>query len=191
VLAAGPVAREAVESFDEYWNSPWAVPIEAFLRRAPTEAEADAVAAEIAAQAGRTEEVRESYAPVLAAMRALALEAGFEYWGAAELLVDPPDKIDESRRAPSPLLQRVYGLWRTAQSEVLVESAYLVPLRAGAELIADRARAGVRVALLTNSLASTDVVPVHAGYAKRRRELLVAGVELYEFQAEARRRPAE
>jgi putative cardiolipin synthase len=191
VLSAGPVAREAVESFDEYWNSPWAVPIEAFLKRAPTEAEADAVAADIAAQAGRTEEVRESYAPVLAAMRALALGAQFEYWGEAELLADPPDKIDESRRAPSALLQRVYGLWRTAKSEVLVESAYLVPLRAGAQLIADRARAGVRVALLTNSLASTDVVPVHAGYAKRRRELLLAGVELYEFQAEARRRPGE
>jgi cardiolipin synthase C len=191
VLAAGPVAREAVESFDEYWNSPWAVPIEAFLRRAPTEAEADAVAAEIGAQAARTEELRESYASVLATMRSLALDAAFEYWGEAELLVDPPDKIDESRRAPSPLLQRVYGLWRTAKSEVLVESAYLVPLRAGAELIADRAHAGIRVALLTNSLASTDVVPVHAGYAKRRRELLVAGVELYEFQAEARRRPGE
>jgi cardiolipin synthase C len=191
VLAAGPVASEAVASFDAYWNSPWAVPIEAFLTRTPTEAEADAVAAEISLQAGRTAELRESYEPVLAAMRSLALGAAFEYWGAAELLVDPPEKIDGSRRAPSPLLQRAYGLWRTAKSEVLVESAYLVPLRAGADLIAERARAGIRVALLTNSLASTDAVPVHAGYAKRRRELLAAGVELYEFQAEARRRPGE
>jgi cardiolipin synthase C len=49
----------------------------------------------------------------------------------------------------------------------------------------------VRVRLLTNSLASTDVVPVHAGYAKRRCELLAAGVELYEFQADARLRPGE
>lgn len=191
LLAAGPVAYAAVASFDEYWNSPWAVPIEAFLKRTPTAGEATVVATEIAAQAARTEDVRESYAPVLADMRERALGARFEYWGEAELVADPPDKIDESRRAPSPLLSRVYGLWRSARSEVLVESAYLVPLRAGADLIAERARSGVRVAMLTNSLASTDVVPVHAGYAKRRRELLAAGVELYEFQAEARRRPGE
>ena len=42
--------------------------------------------------------------------------------------------------------------------------------------------------MLTNSLASTDVLPVHAGYAKRRHELLAAGVELYEFRAGAPRR---
>ena len=191
VLAAGPVAHDAVVSFDEYWNSPWAVPIEAFLKRMPTAAEASVVADEIATQAAGNGDVRESYGPVLEQMRALTLGAEFEYWGEAELVADPPDKIDESRRAPSPLLTRVYGLWRGAHSEVLVESAYLVPLRAGADLIAERARAGVRVAMLTNSLASTDVVPVHAGYAKRRRELLLAGVELYEFQAEARRRPGE
>ncbi len=191
LLAAGPVAHDAVASFDDYWNSAWAVPIEAFLKRMPTAAEADVVADEFAAQASANNDVRESYGPVLADMRELVLGSKFEYWGPAELVADPPEKIDESRRTPSPLLTRVYGLWRAARSEVLVESAYLVPLRAGADLIAERARAGVRVALLTNSLASTDVVPVHAGYAKRRRELLAAGVELYEFQAEARQRPGE
>jgi cardiolipin synthase C len=191
VLAAGPVAHAADTSFDEYWNSAWAVPIEAFLKRTPTAAEADVVADEIAAQAGLSGDVRESYGPVQEQMRALVLGAEFEYWGEAEVIADPPEKVDDSHRSASPLLARVYSLWRAARSEVLVESAYFVPLRAGADLIAERARAGIRVALLTNSLASTDVVPVHAGYAKRRRELLVAGVELYEFQAEARQRPGE
>jgi putative cardiolipin synthase len=191
LLAAGPVARETVESFDEYWNSAWAIPIEAFLKRMPSEPEADAVATEIAAEAGRVQEFRDNFAPVLAAMRARLYGAAFEHWGEAELLVDPPDKIDESRKAPSPLLARAYDLWRAARSEVLVESAYFVPLRAGADLIAARSRAGVRVRVLTNSLASTDVVPVHAGYAKRRRELLAAGVELYEFPADARQHPGE
>ena len=35
--------------------------------------------------------------------------------------------------------------------------------------------------ILTNSLASTDVGIVYAGYAKYRRALLRAGVELYEM----------
>jgi putative cardiolipin synthase len=40
----------------------------------------------------------------------------------------------------------------------------------------------VRVAVLTNSLASNDVPTVHAGYARYRRALLRAGVELHEYQ---------
>ncbi|MBS0375977.1 MAG: phospholipase D family protein [Proteobacteria bacterium] len=191
LLAAGPIARAVVTSFDDYWNSPWAVPIEAFLERPPTEAEADAVATEVARQAAQVADVGAGFEAVLADVRTLVFGAEFKHWGEAELLADPPEKIDESRRAASPLLARAYALWRGARQEVLVESAYLVPLKEGADLIAERARAGVRVRVLTNSLASTDVLAVHAGYAKRRRELLAAGVELYEFQAEARHRAGE
>ncbi len=191
LLGAGPIATNAVASFDAYWNSPWAIPIEAFLARTPTEAEANAAADELSRYAVTVDEFREQYEPVREQIRNLVHRAQFPYWGRAELLADPPEKIDESRRTASPLLARAYALWAGARQEVLVESAYLVPLRRGAALIAERAEAGVRVRALTNSLASTDVVPVHAGYAKRRRELLAAGVELYEFQADARLRQGE
>jgi putative cardiolipin synthase len=64
-------------------------------------------------------------------------------------------------------------------------SPYFVPGDGGTEAIAALARRGVRVRVLTNSLAATDVVAVHAGYAKRRRELLEAGVVLYELKPTA------
>jgi putative cardiolipin synthase len=38
------------------------------------------------------------------------------------------------------------------------------------------------VRVLTNSAASNDVVPAHAGYANTRKSLLRAGVELYELR---------
>lgn len=44
---------------------------------------------------------------------------------------------------------------------------------------------GVRVTILTNALASTDVPMVHAGYKKYRKPLLKAGVELYELKPTA------
>jgi putative cardiolipin synthase len=43
---------------------------------------------------------------------------------------------------------------------------------------------GVRVRILTNSLSSTDVSAVHAGYARYRKALLRMGVELYELNKE-------
>jgi putative cardiolipin synthase len=42
------------------------------------------------------------------------------------------------------------------------------------------------VNILTNSLAASDVAAVHAGYAKRRKELLREGVRLYELKPTAR-----
>ena len=44
---------------------------------------------------------------------------------------------------------------------------------------------GARVVVITNSLASTDAVPVHSGYRRYRKALLEAGVELYEIKPTA------
>jgi putative cardiolipin synthase len=56
-------------------------------------------------------------------------------------------------------------------------------------LVAMAAR-GVKVRVLTNSLAATDVAPVHAGYAKYREPLLRGGVHIWELKptADAERR---
>jgi putative cardiolipin synthase len=45
----------------------------------------------------------------------------------------------------------------------------------------------VRVRILTNSLASTDVIAVHASYSTYRPALLAAGIELHEYRADAQR----
>ena len=55
-------------------------------------------------------------------------------------------------------------------------------------LIAVAAR-GVKVRVLTNSLAATDVAPVYAGYVKYREALLRGGVRLFELKPERDRRP--
>ena len=71
-----------------------------------------------------------------------------------------------------------------AQRDLLIISPYFVP---GADMkaafAAARAR-GVRVRVLTNSLASNDAPIAHAGYARHRKELLAMGVELYEMRSE-------
>ena len=44
---------------------------------------------------------------------------------------------------------------------------------------------GVTIRVLTNSLASAEASVVHAGYAKRRKDLLRAGIRLYEIKPTA------
>jgi putative cardiolipin synthase len=50
---------------------------------------------------------------------------------------------------------------------------------------------GVKVRIITNSLASTDVVSVHSGYQRYRKALLEAGVELYELKPSAAQKQDE
>ena len=68
------------------------------------------------------------------------------------------------------------------REELLIESPYFVlPARAQATVKALHER-HVTVRVLTNSLASNDVLPAHAGYAKTRKPLLENGMELYELR---------
>ena len=71
---------------------------------------------------------------------------------------------------------------RGARREALLISPYFVPGKAGLELLLSLVRRGVRVSVVTNSLAATDVVAVHGGYARYRRQLLEAGVEIFELK---------
>ncbi|KAG1386067.1 hypothetical protein G6F59_017044 [Rhizopus arrhizus] len=75
-----------------------------------------------------------------------------------------PHQLHEIIGAPAPDLE--------------VVSPYFVPTAAGTEAFAKMAQSGVKVQVLTNALEATDVAVVHSGYAKRRKDLLAAGVEL-------------
>ena len=63
-----------------------------------------------------------------------------------------------------------------------VVSPYFVPTESGKAAFAELAGRGVEVRVLTNSLAATDVLAVHAGYAQHREALLESGLRLYELK---------
>lgn len=68
---------------------------------------------------------------------------------------------------------------------MLLISPYFVPDDDGEAWLIALAKRGIRVRILTNSFAATDVSPVHAGYAPHRLALVAAGVELYELKPSA------
>jgi cardiolipin synthase C len=64
------------------------------------------------------------------------------------------------------------------QSEFVLVSPCFVPRNQGIEWLRGLRHKGLRVVVVTNSLRSTDVVPVHAGYSRSRKALLEAGMEI-------------
>jgi cardiolipin synthase C len=110
-------------------------------------------------------------------------------WAEAEAYADPPEKIAHMKAGAKReryldeeavhfnVLERL----RSAKTEVLLTSPYLIPGRKGMEVLRELRERGVKVRLLTNSLAATDEPLVHIGYSRYRKEMLRLGVELYEL----------
>jgi len=186
VFVAGRVIDQARASFEDYWEHRLAVPAEALSATEVTPAQFAAGRDRLVRRLEEAGDLEERYERARARLTGIVEDPDATLtWAEAEFLVDVPDKLDPAYEGPLPVLDRLVDLWEQARQEMLIESAYFVPSRRGAEFIADQAREGVHTRLLTNSLAANDVTVVHVGYAKYRRKLLKAGVELYEFQPQA------
>jgi putative cardiolipin synthase len=188
VLASGPVVGDISRSFDAYWNSEWAVPIEAFVRKPPGP---EQLAGFERAWEARLESFRDTdYARALRETGlGLVLRSGQLPLAAApaEVVYDPPPKIPGQRgnESPGAIFSRLRPLMEAARQEVILISPYFIPSEQGIGVLGALARRGVRVRILTNSLASTDYVPLaHAGYARWRKRLVAAGLELHEMRPE-------
>ena len=81
--------------------------------------------------------------------------------------------------------------WDRLWEELIIFSPYFVPGKEGVAWLSGLSKRGVQVRILTNSLASTDVSVVHAGYAKYRKDMLRAGIELYEMNKKLSKRERE
>jgi putative cardiolipin synthase len=179
LLVSGPVVADVTASFEEFWNSAAAYPIALLDSRLAKEAAGtDPRFAEAIAAAG----------PRLAAFTCTPTGwseffdglVGTFAAGPAVLLHDAADAAE-----PRTLHPHLEELVATAQREVLISSPYFIPDSRFRELIRSLVARGVRVAIVTNSLASNNHVVAHTGYKHWRRDLLQAGAELYEFRVDA------
>jgi putative cardiolipin synthase len=102
------------------------------------------------------------------------------------LLFDLPDKVVMTPNDLGALLGPELGtVLGATEREMLIVSPYFIPGAEGVKFFQRLRKRGLRVIIVTNSLAATDVAAVHAGYRRYRKALLRAGVELYEFKATA------
>ena len=172
VIAAGSVVPKLSDSFDAFWNSRYAYPISSLAQEA-----GDAPAPQ-GADAASPADGSDWLAHDLDAGK-LPLE-----WIPATVIADRPAKIgaDSVADAPETTAGNIASLMRSATQEVLIISAYFVPGDDGMALLQELAQRGVRIRVLTNSLASTDSRLVYNGYSHYRKPLLKLGAELNEVR---------
>lgn len=183
VMVSGPAVAELSDSFDAYWASETVVPARALpgykeardrLPALKTALEKNKAALEASEYGRELKSVRFEQR-----LRSGELPA---YVGTAHVVADPPEKIDGNTPPRSMLLGQLYGLGNDARKEILLVSPYFVPGKMGMDWLGNLRARGVKVRVLTNSLAASDVPIVHAGYARYRKALLQMGVGLHELK---------
>ena len=186
----GPVVTEVSEAFELYWNHRTAVPVSALSRKTIPPGEFEAKRAGLrahhaaATQSEYADMVRDS-----GFARELRDSALTWFWGQAAIVNDHPEKVlTSSAKTETHLAPKLRELVHQTERELFLVSPYFVPGKSGLALLTGVRQRGARVVVLTNSLASTNVLSVHSGYQRYRRALLEAGVELYEIKPTAHSR---
>ena len=190
LLMTGAVVPELASTFDAYWNHPRVFSIES-VAGSIGKAEAALALSQWLEAAPAPHDLsmplfdRLGHRPLRAELDQglLALR-----WGTARVFADSPDKANAAGSIlghPAPaardLRDVVWDEMAVATNAYTIITPYLVPSSGGmAQVRRNRAR-GVKISILTNSLASTDVPLVHAAYQRYREPMLRQGVELHEL----------
>ena len=183
IMAAGPIVADVAESFDSYWNSARSYSITDFATGRKLREQLE----------GHTARFEREYLGERERLSAFPLEpTGWrDYFealtrtfssGIGTLEYDSP-AIDE--HIPEQIYAPFVDFVAAAREEVILATAYFVPDAEFVELLGELVSRGVRVVILTNSLASNNHTIAHTGYKRWRRRLLDAGAELYEAHPEA------
>ena len=185
MFSVGPIVKEVSSQFDLYWNHQLAVPLSAFYNEDDKEKikETRVLLDQEMAKAGQSIYAEAIETPVLK-----KFEAGeaSPFVANARLITDDPDKLlraisDDQKIVANELRQALLD----AESEIILITPYFIPRKGGLEVIRKIREKGVRITVVTNSLATNNHTPVHSAYAGYRRRLLDAGVELWEARVDA------
>lgn len=79
-------------------------------------------------------------------------------------------------------------LVKNAKHTIEIQTPYLITSELSQELFSHAVNRGVKIRILTNSLASTDNVEAFSSYQTDRAKLLKTGIQIYEFRPDAAER---
>jgi cardiolipin synthase C len=187
VFVIGAAVAKLATIFDAYWNSPQAYPMDTVVAE-PADAHTAQRAFDRLVEDGEQMTTIDlpaadilGYGPINDDLDGGRLGL---VWGRAVAFADPPAKVTatspEAARAMSVQMD-VMDRVMLSKNDVVLSSPYFVPGPRGVRDFDVLRRRGVKVTILTNSLAATDEPLVHVGYARYRMALLRSGVEIYEL----------
>jgi phosphatidylserine/phosphatidylglycerophosphate/cardiolipin synthase-like enzyme len=191
VLLIGAAATPVQQSFDEFWNSRFSVPVDRLLDVPASDIRAEQTWNDIHQHAcdprNYWPQVRQKIVNMPATFARMQ-ESGELVWSEhVAFISDVPEKNDgdEGLGGGGITTDELIRLVEQATSTIEIQTPYLVTTDLSWDLFRRAIDRGVSIRILTNSLASTDNLEAFSGYKRDRDRLLRMGVEIYEFKPDA------
>lgn len=190
VLMLGPLVEALGDSFEAYWQNPWAYPLHRLYEQGADQT-ADRLPERVAGGSAEGAELQARPPANPDTARAYLNQQLVRLVQApAELVFDPPpENLEDSGKlssdTPKATARALYRLAQAAEQEILIESAYLILTEDQLNGTSGLANPDVSVTAFTNSLATNDLITNHSGYARWRKSMLEHGIELYELRPDS------
>ncbi|MBW8191151.1 phospholipase D family protein [Neiella marina] len=184
LLCLGNVIPAMHLAFDDFWNSRWAIPVNSLLKISLPARQRRRLQLMLrrfkrSRQYGHVARLQELAKLPVAAITQNLIRAQ------ATVIYDSPDKVQQGPNQPRYSVDPLLAALRRVKQEIHLISPYLIPTPGMLALMQQYQERGVKVNILTNSLASNDVVMAHGGYMAHRSRLLQLGAKLFELSPSA------
>jgi len=191
VLLLGKETKAVNSSFTDFWDNELSIPVTEVA-----DIEADNISDE--KRFDRLHEyacnpdnfwpqVREQIAELPKAFEAIKASDRLVWVDDVQFVSDAPGKNDGTAGLSGGGISTdsLISLVKNAKTAVDIQSPYLITTKVAQDLFKAAVDRGVKVRILTNSLASTDNLEAFSGYQKDRKKLLETGVRIFEFRPDA------
>lgn len=185
LLGIGPFAKEVETQFNVFWQSDWAVTIDQLAKYEfkREDFEESLKKYDLLIDSENLIKIRQKLAETHFSERFKKTENGhlvlFE--ARPNFYFDPPKKVSAKMDDSKTIIAQM-GSKIDVEKEIIIISPYFIPSLEGIDKFKQWISRGVKVTVITNSMASTDVAAVYSGYRHYRDALLQAGVHLYELR---------
>ena len=183
ILATGPIVKDISKSFDLFWNSEWSIPIQAISKKQPSPKDVKKGLQNLQKYIDSHKEfpypIHRTREEIYQRMNATKDRL---IWADAEILYDDPTKKIDSNTGYQGILPHLKKIVEDTQDEILIESAYYIAGPNGAKRALELHKKGLKIRILTNSMATNDVAAAFVFYEKYREGLIESGVELHELR---------
>ena len=193
VLLLGKAVADVKSSFETFWNSPLSVPVTQLVEEPGIDANAANKFERLHQYACNPDnywpQVRDQLKSMPQAFNAIRRSGDLVWTDSVQFVADTPGKNNSGGlHGGGKLTTYLAAMIKSAQHSIDIQSPYLIVTDEGETLLKDAIRRGVKIRILTNSLASNDNLASFAGYQKIRKRLLQDGIRIFEFKPDAKER---
>ncbi len=191
VLLLGKGVKQIQSSFETFWNDSICKPVTELVKEGKPDLNSENRFERLHQYACNPDnfwpQVRERIQKLPLAFKNIQ-ESGHLVWtDAVTFISDNPGK-NRGKGFGGITTDSLISLVRQAKKSIDIQSPYLITTDLGLNLFRETVKRGVKIRILTNSLASNDNLEAFSGYKKCRNSLLEAGVRIFEFRPDAAER---